>query len=51
MELELTPDIISKVPVARLCEVVGAVKGHIQKFQIFCKEWSMCLEDKKRRVN
>ena len=51
MELKLTPDIISKVPVARLCKAMDAVEGHIWKFQIFCKEWSMCLEDKKRRVN
>jgi len=51
MELELTPDIVSEVPVARLCEVMGAVEGRVRKFQIFCREWSARLEDKKRRVN
>ena len=51
MELELTSDIVSEVPVARLCEVMGAVEGRVWKFQIFCREWSARLEDKKRRVN
>ena len=47
MELELTPDIVADVPVARLCEVMGAVEGHVCKFQVFCKEWNAHLEDKK----
>lgn len=47
MELKLTPDIVSKVPVARLCEVMGAVEGWVCKFQVFCQEWSARLEDKK----
>ena len=31
-ELELTPDIVADVPVARLCEVMGAVEGRVRKF-------------------
>jgi hypothetical protein len=49
MELELTPDIVTEVPVARLCEVMGAIEGRVRKFQVFCREWSARLEDKKRR--
>jgi hypothetical protein len=48
MELELTPDIVADVPVARLCEVMGTVEGRVRKFQVFCKEWNARLEDKKR---
>lgn len=51
MELELTPDIVSEVPVARLCEVMGAIEGRVRKFQVFCREWSARLEDKKKRLN
>lgn len=51
MELELTPDIVSEVPVGRLCEVMGAIEGRVRKFQVFCREWSARLEDKKRRSN
>lgn len=49
MELELTPDIMNEVPVARLCDVLGAVEGRVRKFQLFCKEWVARVEDKKRR--
>jgi hypothetical protein len=49
-ELELTPDIVADVPVARLCEVMGAVEGRVRKFQVFCKEWNARLEDKRRRA-
>ena len=50
LELDLTPDIIPVVPIARLCEVIGAVEGQVWKFQSFCREWSDRLEDKKRRL-
>src|ERR1700691_6245479 len=30
-ELELTPDIVADVPIARLCEVMGAVEGCVRK--------------------
>jgi hypothetical protein len=46
-ELELTPDIVADVPIARLCEVMGAVEGRVHKFQVFCKEWNARLEDKR----
>ena len=49
MELELMPDIVSEVPVARLCEVMGTVEGQVHKFQVFHREWSAHLEDKKKR--
>ena len=49
-ELELTPDIVADVPVARLCEVMSAVEGRVRKFQVFCKEWNVRLEDKRRRA-
>ncbi|KAL1947169.1 hypothetical protein VTO73DRAFT_14130 [Trametes versicolor] len=48
-DLELTPDIINEVPVARLCDILGAVEGRVRKFQLFCKEWVARVEDKKRR--
>ncbi|KAG2046094.1 hypothetical protein BDR06DRAFT_1015033 [Suillus hirtellus] len=38
MNLELTPDIFPELPVARLCEILSAVKCCILKFQVFCKE-------------
>jgi hypothetical protein len=50
MELELTPDIVADVPVARLCEVMGTVEGRVRKFQTFCKEWNARLVDKRRRA-
>jgi hypothetical protein len=34
-------------PVARLYEVMGAIKGRVWKFRVFCKEWSARLEEKK----
>jgi hypothetical protein len=49
-ELELTLDIVADVPIVRLCEVMGAVEGHVRKFQVFCKEWNARLEDKRRRA-
>ena len=50
LELNLTPDIIPVVPIAHLCEVIGAVKDQVWKFQSFCQEWSDWLEDKKCRL-
>jgi hypothetical protein len=50
MALELTPDIVVDVPVARLCEVMGAIEVRVCKFQVFCKEWNTRLEDKKRQA-
>ncbi|KAJ7484964.1 hypothetical protein B0H11DRAFT_2414016 [Mycena galericulata] len=48
--LSLTPDIIASVPVSRLLEITGAVEGHLWGFQVFCREWSSRLEEKKRRL-
>lgn len=48
MELELTPNIVADVPVARLCEVMGAVEGRVRKFQVLCREWVAHLEEKQR---
>jgi len=45
--LDLMPDIIPRVPVAHLCDVIGAVEGQIYKFQAFFRDWSECLEEKK----
>lgn len=47
--LDLTPDIINEVPVARLCDILGTVEGRVRKFQLFCKEWVARVEDKRRR--
>ena len=47
MELELMPDIITNVPVSRLCEVTGVVEGCIHKFQVFCKTWNAHQEKKR----
>ncbi|TBU25376.1 hypothetical protein BD311DRAFT_669763, partial [Dichomitus squalens] len=44
--LDLTPDIMNKVPVGRLCEVTGAVEGRVHKLQAFCEEWVGCVEVK-----
>ena len=49
-ELELTLDIVADVPIVRLCEVMGAVEGCVRKFQVFCKEWNACLEDKRQQA-
>jgi len=46
-DLELTPDIIPDVPVARLCEVTGTVKGRLRKFQAYCKTWNTRFQMKK----
>jgi hypothetical protein len=48
MERGLTPDIIPKVPVPHLCDITGAVEGHIWKFQSFCCDWVEHLAEKKR---
>ncbi|KAG6823841.1 hypothetical protein H0H92_008914, partial [Tricholoma furcatifolium] len=45
-ELELTPDIISQVPVSRLCEVTKAWEGHVIKLQQFCTSWQARYEVK-----
>jgi len=45
--LDIMPDIIPHVPVARLCDITGAVEGQIYKFQAFCRDWSHRLEEKK----
>jgi hypothetical protein len=50
MELELTPDIIAEVPIARLVEVMSTVEGRVRKFQIFCKEWNARLVEKRNNV-
>jgi hypothetical protein len=46
-DLDLTPDILGRVPVAWLCAVMGAIKGQIWKFQAFATEWSAWLEAQK----
>jgi hypothetical protein len=46
----LSPGIISNVPVSRLGEITGAVEGHLWGLQSFCREWSACLQEKKRRL-
>jgi len=48
--LDLTPDIIPQVPVARLCDVIPVVEGQAYKLKAFCKGWTERLEEKKRRV-
>ncbi|KIK42782.1 hypothetical protein CY34DRAFT_68804, partial [Suillus luteus UH-Slu-Lm8-n1] len=47
MALELTPDVIPDVPVARLCELTDIVEGRIRKFQAYCKTWNARLDLKK----
>jgi hypothetical protein len=47
--LDLTPDILSDIPVARLGQVTGVVEGKLWKFQAFCKEWNEWLAAKKQR--
>jgi len=50
-DLDLTPDIISEVPVTRLCSVMDAVEGRVLKFQMFAREWNNRLQVKKRRLH
>lgn len=50
MELELTPDIVADVPVARLVEVMGTVEGRVRKFQLFCREWNARLVEKRNHI-
>ncbi|KAG6836198.1 hypothetical protein H0H93_010421 [Arthromyces matolae] len=47
---DLTPDIIPKVPVARLCDVTEVSEGRIIKLQLYCKEWQDRLETKVAHV-
>ncbi|KAJ7635761.1 hypothetical protein DFH06DRAFT_1302968 [Mycena polygramma] len=49
--LDLTPDIISEVPMARLREVTGVVEGRLWKFKIFCRDWTERLEDKRAAMS
>ncbi|KAL6303693.1 hypothetical protein BKA93DRAFT_817976 [Sparassis latifolia] len=49
--LEFTPDVISEVSCARLCEVTGAVEGKVVKLQTFCKGWSARLEKKRLHLS
>ncbi|KIJ06258.1 hypothetical protein PAXINDRAFT_20541 [Paxillus involutus ATCC 200175] len=51
IDYDLTPDIISEIPISRLCEVLGTVEGHAHKYQGFAKEWSERLESKCRCVS
>jgi hypothetical protein len=46
-ELDLTPDILSDVPVSRLCDLLGTVEGCALKLQAFFHVWSSRLELKK----
>lgn len=46
-DLDLTPDILGRVPVSRLCAVTGAIEGQIWKFQAFATEWCAQLEAQK----
>ncbi|KAG6846921.1 hypothetical protein H0H93_011079 [Arthromyces matolae] len=45
-DLELTPDIIPQVPVARLCEITEAHEGRVLKLQQFCTQWQTRYEAK-----
>lgn len=47
-EPDFTPDIITLVQGACLCEVTSAIEGW--KLQGFCHEWSDCLKEKKQRM-
>lgn len=49
-ELDLTPDILSDIPVTRLGQITGAVEGKLYKLQAFCKEWSNRLEVKRQNA-
>ncbi|KAF8835086.1 hypothetical protein BDN67DRAFT_992531 [Paxillus ammoniavirescens] len=49
-QLELTPDIITDVPVSRLCEILSTVEGRALKFQAFSHEWNTRFQLKKRRL-
>ncbi|KAG1747748.1 uncharacterized protein EDB91DRAFT_1235773 [Suillus paluster] len=60
MALELTPDVIPDVPVARLCEFTDIVEGRIRKFQAYCKTVKVvlkgesqvrCSEENQRRLS
>ncbi|KAF8836985.1 hypothetical protein BDN67DRAFT_1014239 [Paxillus ammoniavirescens] len=46
-ELDLTPDILSDVPVSCLCDLLGTVEGCALKLQAFSRVWSSRLELKK----
>ncbi|TFK80000.1 hypothetical protein K466DRAFT_504633 [Polyporus arcularius HHB13444] len=48
-DLELTPDIVNEVPIARLCDVMSCVEGRGRKFQVFCRDWAARVEDKRQR--
>ncbi|KAJ7088713.1 hypothetical protein C8R44DRAFT_649479, partial [Mycena epipterygia] len=48
--LELTPAIISEVPISRLKDITGAVEGRLWSFQIFCREWCLRPAEKKRQA-
>lgn len=45
--LDLTPDILPNVPLARLIEITGAVEGKLLKLQVFAKEWFLRQEAKR----
>ncbi|KAI8968142.1 hypothetical protein BD414DRAFT_429460, partial [Trametes punicea] len=48
--LDHTPDIISRVSLSRLQEVMGAVEGRLIKLQIFAIEWTERLDEKRRAL-
>lgn len=50
LALDLTPDIIPEVPVARLCSITGAIEGKVMKFQQYCKEWHAQWQAKSLRA-
>ncbi|KAJ7229586.1 hypothetical protein C8J57DRAFT_1251772 [Mycena rebaudengoi] len=45
--LDLTPDIIPQVPMARLVEITGVIEGRLWKFQSFCRDWTDRCRGKK----
>ncbi|KAJ7725512.1 hypothetical protein DFH07DRAFT_853905 [Mycena maculata] len=50
-ELELTPDIITEVPMACLREISGMVEGRLWKFKIFCHDWTERLDEKRHAMS
>jgi hypothetical protein len=50
VDLDLTPDILSNVPVSHLCIVTSAIEGHIWKFQVFATDWSAQLKAERQAI-
>lgn len=43
----ITPDLVPRMPLARLCELTDMLEGHAMRLQEFCSEWVQAFEERR----